>query len=62
MLGVADFLLQAPIVSEQYQAFAVGVEPSGWVDTGMLQEIRQAGSAGVWRKLTDHPKRFVEKN
>ena len=61
-VGVGQSLLQATVVREQQQAFAIGIQPACGVDLRNVNQVSQASPTAVvfQRELAQHAERFVQ--
>ena len=59
---IGNPVLQRAVVSEQQQAFAVGVESSGRIHAGHGDMILERGTASFVSELTKHTVRLVQQN
>ena len=58
---MADLVLQAAIVGQQYQALGVGVQTSGRINIGYMHIVCQTRVLLVRGELADHAEGFIEK-
>jgi hypothetical protein len=52
-------MLQAAVIGEEHEAFAVVIEPSSWIDAGQPDVISKRALALFARKLGEDPKRLI---
>lgn len=62
MARVTDAVLQAAIVSQQHQTFAVAIKPTGRIDPGQRHIIRQRRALGLIGKLRQYPVGLVDED
>ena len=58
--GVRNPRLQGAVVGQQQQAFAVGVQPAGYINAGHLDDVFQTAPATLGRELTQHALGLVQ--
>ena len=60
MAGIGNTGLKRAVVGQQQQPFGVGIEPSGRIDAGTIDDIGEATMRRRGRELADDAKGFVE--